>query len=322
MIYIAPDRTQYTNLPRHIISPELEPLTGADMLISDFPIEMINESTLQGHIQSRALFVQIKVGYDVLSFDGLHNFCARVQKCQIPKSQAILLQIGEYWQDENGLLRLKGSKPYGNTTWRDYRKALIGCELRGVTVFPESLSSMDELPGWIEDYRAMIEKTINEGKRQIYPQPAPPAFVSDDIWQEVEELSPNTWEYLLCAGLKGFGIKTVEAIREYFGTVPHLSADWGFYALKVLTDKENGKLVHNISGWGNARADKLRGILGLPDNCNLALNGKINEDAFARGWYGALRSFRELVENGHNAKDAFNGLTKQANEFFDMSKDQ
>jgi len=315
MIYIAPDRTSYTNLPQHIVSPELETLTGADMMISDFPIEQLDSSTLQAHIQAKALFVQIKIGYDALNFDGLHNFCARVQKAQIPKNQAILLRVGDYWKDENGLIRIRGNKPYGNTTWRDFRKAMIACELRGITVFPECLQSMDELPEWIEDYQFTVNKKIEEGKRELYPSRPVPQFQPDDIWQEMVEVSEDDWRYFLCAGLKGFGVTTANNVCDYLrDNLPHLNST-GYYALKVLTDEnKKGKPAHNVKGWGDKSRAKLRALLQLPPGYNLAVRCDGDFD-YVKGWRDFGASFQKMVEDGHNAKDAFNGLMKMVKEF-------
>ena len=315
MIYIAPDRTSYTSLPEHIISSELEPLTGADVMISDFPIEQFNESTLQAHIQARALFVQIKIGYDVLNFDGLHNFCSRVQKAQIPKNQAILLRIGNYWKDNNSLLRIKGSQPYGDTTWRDYRRAMIACELRGVTVFPECLQSMDELPEWIEDYQSIVNKVSNEGKRELYPVRPAPQFQPDNIWQEMVEVSEDDWRYFLCAGLKGFGVTTANNVKDYLAdNLPRMNGT-GYYALKVLTDEdEKNKPVHNIKGWGDKSRDKLRVLLQLPPGYNLAVRHKDDFD-YVKGWEAFRDEFRTRVSDGENASKVFNELSRMVDEF-------
>lgn len=315
-ILIEPDRTTYPPALNAEIIPGIEQLTGADLIISDCPLPFM-EATLQDYIDSGSLFVQIKIGYDILSFDALHNFCARIQRAQIPKQQAILLRIGEYWEDENGLFRIKGSRPYGQTTWQQYRRMLMSNMLRGITIYPECLSSVDELPQWIEDYQSVIEKIRSEGKRELYPQYLPPQFEVDDIWQLVEEVDPNTWEHLLCAGLKGFGQKTVQNIREYFDN-ELLRPPSGLTVLETLTDEdERGKAIHNIKSWGDTKRKILRDILFLPPGFNLrAKEIMSNGDNFHHGWYGALRSLKEMIEEGHSVKNAFNGLMLQANEFF------
>jgi hypothetical protein len=267
------------------------------MAVSRLPIP-VDESTLNIHIQRQTLFVQIKIGYDILSFDALHNFCARVQKHRIPQSQAILLRVGEYWEDENGLFRVKKQKPYGKTTWNDYQRLLMSTMGRGVIIYPDCLLSMDDLQGWIDNQIAIQEKFEREGKRDIYPPRVEPYFSPDDIWQLVEEVDSNTIDYLLCAGLKGFGQKTIIAVREYFKKeLPHLSPS-GHYFLSVLTDMEDGKLKHNVKGWGIKRAQKLRDILLLPDNINLSLNGNITDKPYETGWLAFGEEFKKLLDWG------------------------
>jgi len=309
-IFLSPDRTQYPPLPDTQICNELEALTGSDLCLTRFPLP-VSESTLQSHISAKALFVQIKIGYDILSFDALRNFCARVQKCQIPKTQAILLRVGEYWEDENNLLRIKSSRPFGNTAWNDYQRLLMACDVRGVNVVPE-IRDINELGKWLDNRVAIFEKTENEGKREIYPPRVEPRFEIDDIWQLIEEVPDDTIEYLLCAGMKGLGQSTITAVRQYFqDELPHLPPA-GHYFLSVLTDMENGKLKHNIKGWGVKRAQKLRYILMLPDNINLSLNGSITENDYLAGWNFALETFKNLIDEGHSVKDSFNACVKMA----------
>lgn len=318
MIHIAPDRTQYPENLQATISPELEPLTGADMLISNFPLPFSKE-TLQAHIDSKALFVQIKVGYDLLNFEGLHNFCARIQASRIPKNQAILLRIGDYWRDDNGLLRVTGSKPYGNTTWRDYRKALIALGLRGVTVFPDCLRSMDELLEWIEDYQSIIEKIYNEGKRELYPSKPTPQFDEDDIWQEFTEVNKNDPRYVMVAGLDKFGEKKAISTFQYIvDTLPHIRVEHDngkseylvtlYQFWKVLTDEdEKGKAVHNIPGIGDSMRKSFRNIIGLGEGYNLSvkdINDPLSDTPFKDGWVTGLKVFEGLMndlakENGN-----------------------
>jgi hypothetical protein len=181
---------------------------------------------------------------------------------------------------------------------------------RGVTVYPDYLPSMDDLQNWIDNQIAIQEKFEREGKREIYPPRVEPIFHPDDIWQLVEEVDSNTIDYLLCAGFKGFGQKTVTAVREYFKTeLPHLPPS-GHYFLSVLTDMENGKLKHNVKGWGIKRAQKLRDILMLPENINLSINGKITDKPYEAGWLGFGETFKELIDKGHSVKDAFNACIK------------
>lgn len=319
MIFYEPDVTKYPQefKKQARVNPGLEALTGTDFVITTLPL-LINQLTLQKHIDKHALFVQLKIGYDILSFDALHNFCARIQKCQIPKQQAILLQVGSYWKDENNYFRVKGKQKQGFTTWQQYRKMLMVNMTRGITVFPEQLESIDDLLGWIEDYQSALEKIEKEPNKEIYPPKQKLIFQPDDIWQLVEEVPKESWEYLLCSGLDGMGQKTVQAVREYFHN-ELLVPPTGHQVLKVLTDQdENGKALHKISGWGDKRRKTLRNILFLPDGFNLEVIEKGIDKPYQKGWQVALETFKELVENGHNAQDAFNACVKLSREVIEF----
>jgi len=312
-VSIAPDRTGYTDLPvEHIIAPELETLTGADMMISNFPIENLNKNTLQGHIQSRALFVQIKINEDCFNFDGIRNFCARVQKCGIPQSQAILLRVGEQWRDEENKVRIKHRNKYNynNPDYNAYQRSLMVANLRGITIYPTCLQSMDELLEWIEDYQAIIRKVISEDKRDLYPIRPTPQFEPDNIWQNLIEVNEDDWRYFLCAGLKGFGPTTANNVMNYIhDNLPYLNGT-GYYALKVLTDEnEKREAVHNIKGWGKKSREKLRLLLQLPPGYNLAVSSESDHD-FRAGWKGFGKMFMEEVSSGEDAKIVFNRLMK------------
>lgn len=312
MIFIDPDRTQYPDNFQATPNPGLEHLTGADMCISKLPLP-VSQSSLDTHIKNHSLFVQIKIDYDCLSFDAIHNFCARVQAAKIPQQQAILLRVGEHWQDENGLFRIKNQKPYGKTKFADYRCSVMATMARGVTVYPENLTSIEELPQWIEDYQATLEKIEKEGKREVYPPRVPPVFEVDDIWQMIEEVPPNTWEYFICAGLHGMGQKTVQNIRDYFQDTLARVPD-GWHVLKVLAEEdEKGNGVHKVANWGDGKRKNLRDLLMIPDGWNIDLLNDFTTP-YQSGWKAALWKFKALMDEGKNPKDAFNACMLLADE--------
>ena len=324
-IYIAPDRTGYPDNFQAEISAELEPLTGTDMLISSFPFGP-DQSTLQAHIDSRGLFVQIKIGYDALSFDGIHNFCARVQECKIPKSQAILLLVGDFWRDDSGLFRVRSQKPYGDTTWRNFRRAMIGAMARGITVYPEFLPSMNELPEWIEDYQDMLSKFEDEGKRELYPASIKPMFENEDIWQEMTEVDKNDPRYTMVAGLAGFGEKKAMATFKYIiENLPHIRIEHSndkneyvtclYHFWKVLTDEdEKGKATHNVPGWGDKSRQDFRQKIGLAMGENLCIR-KMSDFDYTAGWEAFGQEFIKRVNQGNNPQEAFGQLMEMAKEF-------
>ena len=321
-IFVDPDELKSSSLlpflPDSRPCPGLEALTGADFAISRLPLA-INEKTLPTHIQKRTVFVQRKHGYDVLSFDALKSSIARMKAAKIPQQQSILLFIGKDWQDDSGLLRVENSKPYGDSTYQTFLKLKAKWRYRGGVV--DWLNNPEQLPIWIQAQIETLNDIETEGKREIYPNRPEPNFEPDDIWQETEEVKKEDIRYFLCAGLFGFGPKLANAVREYANqNTPRLDS-WGVYYLKLLTDEDKGsKPVHKVPGWGDKRRTDLRQILGLPSGYNLSAN-EIETDegkAFFKGWFAALKSFKEMVDEGHKPITAWQALMKQANEFVNL----
>jgi hypothetical protein len=302
-VFIEPDRTQYPPNFEAISCAGLEQLTGADMVISSIPIPPTINLTL--HIANRSLFVQIKIGNDNLSFDAIHRFIARTQACEIPKNQAILLRIGEQWKDNEDRFRIRGQSSYGTTAWRDYRRMIMANGFRGITIFPECLSSIDDLP-WIEDYQAIIQKIKEEGSRDIYPPP--PIFQPDDIWQAVEEI--RDWRRFFVSGLEGFGSKKANALFAYVSENYSGQQVSAYKVMCLMTDEDKkGKPLHKIPLWGNKSRKEFRGLLGIPEGWNLP--ELAYHLAFYQGWQSFGNEFARLVNKTGKPKEVHKKLMKE-----------
>lgn len=291
IIFYEPDATKYPqsflDIAKHCNG--LEQLTGADFVIAKLPIPPTNN--LKIHIDSKALFVQLKIDYDICSFDQLHSSIARMQQCKIPKGQAVLLPIGEYWQDENGLLRVKGQKAFGDTRYTALGTIYDMWSMRGGIVEPLPPKDTDGLMGWIERKWSSIEKIEKEGTRDIY-SPSP-VFQPDDIWQEVKEI--KDWRKTLVSGLDNFGSKKANAIFNYIRDETPESEYNFYFVLSILTDEDtNGKAIHSkVPLWGDASRKDLREKLGLIDGWNLGeLSYRI---AFYHGWKAFGQEFVRLI---------------------------
>jgi len=201
-----------------------------------------------------------------------------MQSCKIPKGQAILLPIGEYWQDENGLLRLKGQKAFGDMRYSTLGTIYDMWQMRGGTVEPLPPKDILDLMTWIERKQKSISKIEKEGKRDTYPQS--PQFEPDDIWQIVEEVSD--WRKFLVSGISGFGSKTANSIFNYAQKIIPESHLNFFEILCILTDEKDGKPLHKIPLWGNKSRQNFRGQLGIPDGWNLGQ--LLYRIAFYTGW--------------------------------------
>lgn len=317
-IFIDPDELKSSSLLPFISDsidcPGLEAQTGADFCISLLPISPADDLDL--HIEERSIFVQRKSGYDILSFDNLKSSISRMKSCGIPQQQCCLLFIGQEWADDNGLLRMTNYKPYGETTYKTFIKLKAKWRSRGGVV--DWINKPEQLQEWIEAQIEVIEECSYQEEREIYPQRQVPYFEPDDIWQKVIEVPKDDWRYFLCAGLDGFGPTTARNLQEYIqAEQPHLWES-GYHALKLLTEEdERGRPIHNIKNWGDKSRLKLRNLLALPKGYNLSVQEIGERDLFRQGWYGALNSFKDLVENYEmSGQNAWVALIKQANEFF------
>lgn len=337
-IFISPDRTQYPASLDAIICAGLEELTGADMCVSRFP--MLPTLALERHIQQRTLFVQVKIGYDAIGdFSQVDREIARFQACKIPMQQAFILCCGQYYPNEEGLLRIKGVKPLENNKSIKYETFLkLEAEWRYSGMQVQRLNDIEELPTWISAQLGELERIEARGKKEIYPKGEPFVPEQADIWQPVVEVSHHDPRYVLCAGLKGFGPKRAQAVLDYIATeLPHLGIRFDgvdsefrttlYHFLKVLTEADaKGKPVHKISGIGQEGFRELRQLVGLRDGFNLSATNDVDHNGagYMRGWYGALKCLKELIEEidettgkpKYTVKNVFNGLMKQADEFF------
>jgi hypothetical protein len=319
-IFIDPDELKSSSklpgIPDSIDCVGLEALTGADFVISQLPISPVDD--LQMHIEDRSIFVQRKSGYDMLSFDMLKSSIARMIKCGIPQNQCCLLFIGQDWEDDDGLFRVTNHKPYGETTYKTFIKLKAKWRSRGGIV--DWINKPEQLQQWIEAQLEVIEECDQQPRREIYPKRQTPDFEFDnfltDTWQEIVEVPSDDWRYFLCAGLDGFGPTTAKNLQEYIqNEQPHLWES-GYHALKILSEEdERGKPVHKVKGWGNKSRLKLRNLLALPKGYNLSVTEIGLRDLFHDGWYGALKAFKDLIENGLSGQEAWAALMKQANIF-------
>lgn len=320
-IFIDPDELKNTSLisdaiPDTIPCPGLESLTGADFAISRIPLPL-QESTLSIHIKKRTLFVQRKSGYDILSFDNLKRAIARMKAVGIPQQQCLLLLIGRDWQDDNSLLRVEGSKPYGETTYKTFIKLKAKWRFRGGVI--DWLNNIEQLSEWIEAQAEALDDVENEGKREIYPDRQLPIFEPDDIFQGVEEIPRDDIRHLMCSGLHGFGPKLANAVLDY--SAEEFQSSLGIYYLKLLTDEDvKGKAVHNIKGWGNKSRTNLRNLLALPKGINIGFEHLDNDEGkqWCKGWLAFGESFKQMIDDGHNPVQTWQGLMKQCNELINM----
>lgn len=326
-IYIDPSELSSSSLlpplPNFEPLPGLEELTGCDFVVTSFPLPLA-ENTLQAHIKSGAIFVQRKSGYDFIgNFEQIWYEVARIQACKIPMSQVFILAIGQYKQDDNGSLRITGKRPLANNekiTYKTFNKIKAQLIFSGVTVF--DLNDESEIEGWIE---AIIETRQDikdrNSKKEMFIKNEYTLFEEDgepDLLQEVIVIPSDDIRSVSSCGFPDLGPARVRAIFNY---AQEQGVDrWGIHFWKIMTDEdENGKAVHNVKGIGDKLRKQWRLIIGLPDGYNLSVQEiEFNADkAYNRGWRQGLITFRDLLERGQSAKEAFQNAMEFKFEFFE-----
>lgn len=247
--------------------PGLEALTGADLCLATTPISPVDD--LAFAISQRYIFVQLKFGNDIFSFDQTRSEQARVQKAKIPLQQAILLFIGRCYKDENEMAFIDGKLAFSPDKPRPYElfeELQFLCFKRGM-LFAQ-IPDESYLPIWINAQFKGDAKIQREGTREVYPARYQAIEETDNIWQRILEVDRMDWRWALVNGLDGFGPVLANNVNDYLhqlGLYPCL-----YEALRVLTElNEKGKQVHDIASWGKGKCESLRHILGLQSSFDL-----------------------------------------------------
>ncbi len=298
-------------------NPGLEALTGADFAISNLPIR-VNKGTLDWHINNLTFFIQRKSGYDLFSFDALKRSIARMKKCGIPQQQAILLYIGHYYSDENGLCIYDGKQPYGDTTCETFHLLLAEWVGRGGIHY--NVNSENDILFFLNGLTGAYKKMRKDGNRVITSDR--PSLETETLFQKVEELGSLDFRRILRIGLEGYG----EALAESTYTLLNESgyATNLFLALNVLTNlNQEGKMAFSIKGWGMKSCLKLRKILGLrtflEENLKSVENLSTSDwyDSYSdctgwtKGWFNCIDRIKELAKAGKDGQEIMEKIEKE-----------
>jgi len=232
-----------------------------------------------------------------------------MQAAKIPKGQAILLAVGDYYE-KDGLLRVRGKKAFGTTSFSTLGTIFDMWDMRGGIVEPLPPKHIDNLQSWIDRKQKSMEKIEREGKRDIYP--LSPTFNPGDIRQPVEEI--RDWRVALVSGIPGFGPKIAKSVWEY--AQENISDALSLYSiLCLITDQdEKGRRLHNIPLIGKKTHEQFRGMFGIKDGENLSkLASKlVHRLAFAQGWRSFGDELLELVnKKGKSPSEAHKKLMKK-----------
>lgn len=259
-IFINPDlhRDTISKVIDTVNCPGLEELTGADLCVSSQPIKPTKD--LDWHIEHDSLFLQIKVGFDIFSFDALKSTAGRVQKAGIKKYNAYVIFVGRCYPDSTDLCVIDGNQ-YSKQPYETFEELSELIEARGLRF--RQIPSLAELPtfiGAVQKARVKIEK---EGGRELYEGNKTTMIdEGDDLFQEIAIVEKTSPRYILINGLDGFGPTLAKDTLDYVTSVGREPTLYNFLdCLTALTPK--GKRLHPVRGWGEASVKGLRFIMGL-----------------------------------------------------------
>jgi len=332
-IYYDPDEShRFTSIEAEPC-PGLEALTGADFLISDLPIDPVENP--QWHLDNRSIPVNLKVGYDALNnSDQRHKFAARVQRLGFKVS--FLLGVGNY-RNKDGFLQVSGYRSNDKVPYSAFQQMKLNEVARGVTW--DSIEILEELPNWIHAAAKMMELP---DKKIIFSKAQYPLYEwyddkGSDPWQSMEEVSPESVQHILACGLPGFGPKRANSVVDYLTRNKYPVCLYTALAVLCQID-EKGKQVHKIPSigaeyWKRSRDWVLRcqTVDGKEDDnnvvgsLNLCLHTVTDESEFWRGARSGLDRFHEEffkmeIDAGKGGKTAFNNAMqatlKLVNEFY------
>lgn len=331
-ILIDPDELKEGSLlpllPNSFPCAGLEALTGADFAIKELPLP-IEENTLQAHIAAGTIFVQRKSGYDFVGdFEQAFREIARMQACNIPMQQAFILAIGQFYPDDNGLLRIKGKKPLKNNKRLTYNTFLaLEAEYRFCGVQVVRLNDESEIQTWIEAITRERQTIRDRGNlKELYASPKvklEEISIGSNIFQGVIEVKPHDIRYFFNSGLKNFGQVVANSLMRY--AAEKGVASYGFHAIKLLTDEDDqGKAIHKIPNWGKVSRKKFRDILYLEKGSNLTVKdiSRSENEAYNKGWRMFSTIFTKRLEEAKEEKRTVADLEKllddMRNEIFEF----
>jgi hypothetical protein len=223
--------------------PGLEALTGADILISPLnsPYPM-NEHLLKIHLDTGALLVQLKFGFDLIASIIDSRFKTSQVKMLATganQNQIILLFIGFVFEPyrEDGELMINGTYVHNivpaakNFKYRHYLEQRLKWSLRGGIFEQVTLDS--SLIIWIKSAAEMFDKPVN---RRVW-EPQQKLFLTDD-WRNVlvnlpgigERKAQDIYDWLVdksffeflaaledesLLAVPGIGLPTINKIKQY-----------------------------------------------------------------------------------------------------------
>ena len=193
------------------IAPDLEALTGADIMISGLNMPATSELLIRKHIEAKALLIQRKHRMDMVASigDRMRKSIAKMRATGAHQSQCVLLLIGILTCDRDGKAVIDGQN-----TGRDYWAVNAGLSVwtkYGGVVEPP-LSKVSLIPEWLKMKERHVKEIIAIPTKEFIPTPDTMRVVDrDDPLQELVIVKDWRGTAICCPG---WGTKKVNALHH------------------------------------------------------------------------------------------------------------
>lgn len=234
----------------HVESPNLEAMTGADVLISSVAIPpQSSELIREHHLAAGAVLVQVKHDADVLSYDNTKQELARMLSIAGRPSQRMLLFVN----NENSTNYYEAAMSVA-AAWTD----------RGGSY--AELQSNEFFGKWLQLKEKRILKVQQEPKKSVLL--APSAF-TDNVLHPLQSMEVVNDFRKVFVAMKGVGPKFTNEV--YHSLIEDKIYPEFWIMLKVLTDWPNEIARIKVKYWSKGRRKALREWLAMPPGYNFTL---------------------------------------------------
>jgi len=274
MIYIDPSELRESSKLKKYISdviykplPELEAMTGADLMISPTGLPPIqDEVMLQYHIDQGAILEQWKFGHDLpssIADDRLNNSLMKMQSTGAQAWQCRLTFVGTFNSNDDEMALVDGEMTYTDypMKWIQIDGALDFYILRGGSINP-FLSSEKSIRDHLNNRQKHLD-VIRAGEKTKLLWPKLPLFYNETPgvdplvkeWYQAQNLKPiddirNMIRYIPATRI---GPKMAMAIGKYMEE-NEIRLDWSGFTSLLQGDKP---IILDVPGIGKKTLDNI-----------------------------------------------------------------
>lgn len=260
-----------------IVSPQLEALTGADIVVSPLDVPFV-PALIPKHIEAGAFLIQRKSGRDLSSsvIERLAGSLTRMRDTGAKQSQCVLLFIGVMVCDADGEGKIDNQpiKGFNGSSFWIVQSAIERWIERGGVY--SNLSRPGLTAEWLLAKERHIKQYQVEKVHTLYEQDLVFAVAKNDPLQELVLI--RDWRKTLFT-IPGIGIQKIEKLIEL---IDKNYSDNNISSTATLLDciiwLTDINFQKKVPGIGVGTINKIREWFGIPDRFNIELSVSDLED--------------------------------------------